>query len=183
MVIDAIESNLYRKLSTSCKRKPPKAVELINLSSILNNPQLVSLLKDLSCNFVTRTLVYNLQQPISSSIFNSKKSVSYTNVDQFLTGPSSTVCKCVNSPFKDSDHCQIVTGDPKIIKDSKLRKLFSKDPRHLEPKKIDFDQARENIVNGIEDRISGWGEKHGIPDNVLLEWKNKLIELITKLLL
>ena len=77
--------------------------------------------------------------------------MSNTNVDQFLTDPSSTVCKYVNSPFKDSDHGQIVTGDPKIIKDSKLRKLFSKDLMHLEPKKIDFDQARENIVNGTED--------------------------------
>ena len=42
MVIDAIESNLYRKLSVRCKRKSPKAVELINLSSILNSPQLVN---------------------------------------------------------------------------------------------------------------------------------------------
>lgn len=77
-----------------------------------------------------------------------------TNVDYFLTAPSGTVCKCVNSSFKDSDHGQIVTGDLKVIKDSKVKKLFSKGPKYLEPKKIDFDKAWKNIVNGVEDCIS-----------------------------
>ena len=105
-----------------------------------------------------------------------------SNVDYFLTAPSGTVCKCVNSSFKDFDHGQIVTGDLKVIKDSKVKKLCSKGPKYLEPKKIDFYKARKNIVNGAEDCISAQIEKHGIPD-ILLEWKNKLIELITELLL
>lgn len=30
----------------------------------------------------------------------------------------------------------------------------------------------------MEDFISAWRQKHGIPDAVLLEWKNKLMELV-----
>ena len=36
------------------------------------------------------------------------------------------------------------------MRDKKLRKFFSKGPKNEEPRKIDFDQARENIINGIE---------------------------------
>ena len=62
---------------------------------------------------------------------------------------------------------------------SKARKLFSKGPKYREQKKIDFDQAMGNIINGIEDRISTWSQNHGSADAVLLEWKNKLMELST----
>ena len=80
MVIDALESKLYREPPVKHKKKPPanickvyfsnKAVELVSLLSIFRNTQLVSLLN-------------NLKQPISSSIFNFKKFVSSVNVDQF----------------------------------------------------------------------------------------------------
>ena len=71
MVIKAIESKLYREPPVTNKSKPPenickvyfssKAMGLINLPSILNNTQSVSLLKDLPCNFVTPAVVCNLQ--------------------------------------------------------------------------------------------------------------------------
>lgn len=83
MVVIAIEFKLYGEPPIKHKRKLPenickvyfssKAVELIILSSILNNTQLISLLKDLPCKFVTSTVVSCLQQPTSSSIFNFKK--------------------------------------------------------------------------------------------------------------
>ena len=79
MVTDAIESKLYREPPARHKKAPEsicklfpfnKAVELISLPSNLTNTQIVSLLKDLPCNFVTSTVVYNLQQHITSSMFN-----------------------------------------------------------------------------------------------------------------
>ena len=42
-----------------------------------------------------------------------------------------------------------------MVRDSKLRQVFAKDPRHREPRKIGFGQTRENISsNYIENRIS-----------------------------
>lgn len=94
MTIDAIESKLHREALVNHKRKLPekifkiyffnRAVKRINLSSIPYTTQLVFLSKDLPCNFVTPAVVYNLQQPISFSIFNSKKFVPNTNVEQIL---------------------------------------------------------------------------------------------------
>ena len=95
-----------------------KAVELISLSSILNNTQLVRLLKALPCAFVANTVLYNLLQPISSSTFSFKKFLSNALVDQFLTDTSSAVCNSVNSSFKDPYHDHIATDDLEPRKES-----------------------------------------------------------------
>ena len=136
-------------------------MELINLPSLLNDTQLVSLLKDLPCHFVTSTVVYNLQQSTSSSIFSFKSFLSNTYVDQLLRDPSSMYI-CGNLSFKDSHNGSIVAGDLRIIKDNKLKYIFSRGPKYCEPTKIDFDQARKNIINSVESCISIWSQKHGI---------------------
>ena len=142
------------------------------------NTQLVSLLKDLRYNFISPNVVYNLQKSITSSISNFKKFVSNINVDQFSVDSPNIVCNCENLPFSDSYDGHIVTSDLGTLKDNMLKKLFTKDPKYREPRKIDFDQARENIANGIEDFILTWSQKHKISDAILLESKNKVMELV-----
>ena len=110
-------------------------------------------MKDLPCNFVTTAVAYDLQQPISPSIFNLKKFVSSITIDQFLIDPSIIVCNCVDSPFKDSYHGHIGTGDLRIIKDNKLRNICTKGTKYQEPRKIDFDQAKQNIINATKKYI------------------------------
>ena len=93
MVIDSIESKLYKEPPAKPKRKAPdnicqvyfssKAIELINLPSILNNSNLTSILKNSSSNFTIPTVIYNLAPPISSSIFNYKNFLSSTKIDKF----------------------------------------------------------------------------------------------------
>ena len=71
MITDAVESKLHRELPIRHKRNSPenickvyfsnKAVELINLPFLLNNTQLVSLLSDLPCNFLTPTVNHCIQ--------------------------------------------------------------------------------------------------------------------------
>ena len=85
---------------------------------------------------------------------------------------------CGNSLFKVSYHGHIVTGDRRIAKGIKLKKLFAKDPKYLEPKKTNFSQARENIINVIKKCILTWIHEHGIPDAVLVEWKAKVRKLL-----
>ena len=99
--------------------------------------------------------MYNLQRPICSSLFNFKKFVSDSNT------------------FWDSYHGHIVTSDPRIIKDNKIREHLIKVLKYHKPRKIDFDQARENINNGMED-CKTWNTRCCF----FLEWKTKLMELV-----
>ena len=110
-----LSSNISIKLSAFVQYK---AVELISLSSILNNTQLVRLLKALPCAFVANTVLYNLLQPISSSTFSFKKFLSNALVDQFLTDTSSIVCNSVNSSFKDPYHDHTAADDLEPKKES-----------------------------------------------------------------
>ena len=93
--------------------------------------------------------MYNLQEPISSSIFSFKTFVFNHNIVQFY---------CVNSPLKDYYHAHIVTvtGDFRIMKSNKLRKMFLKGPKYCGPRELVFNQVRENIVNGIKHCIPVW---------------------------
>ena len=50
--------------------------------------------------------------------------------------------------FLNKERGHILTGNLKIIKNNKLRKLFSKGPKFREPQEIDFDAA--GIVTEIE---------------------------------
>ena len=71
----------------------------------------------------------NLKQSISSSTFYYKKIISNIDVENLLIDPASVPCHCKDSPFKDQYHYHILTGNLKIVNDSKLLKIFSRDPK------------------------------------------------------
>lgn len=131
-----------------------KSVKRINLPSILYTTQLVSLSKDLPCNFVTTAVVYKLQQPIICSIFNFRKFLPNTNVDPFLTDTCGITYVCENSALKNSYDAHIVTGGPRVIKHKEIRKFFTKGLNYRELRKINNDQARKNIINDTEVCVS-----------------------------
>ena len=60
------------------------------------------------------------------SIFHFKTLVFNTNVDQFLKGASNIVQNCKNSHFNDCYHGHTVTGDLRMLKENRLRELFTK---------------------------------------------------------
>ena len=80
----------------------------------------------------------------------------------------------------NNDRKHILTGNLQIIKNNKLRKLFSKGPKYREPAKINFETARETIKSGSEDFIKGLSEtkKKGI--YIFEHWKFSLLELVDK---
>ena len=131
-----------------------KSVKRINLPSILYTTQLVSLSKDLPCNFVTTAIVYKLQQPIICSIFNFKKFLPNTNVNPFLTDTCGITYVCENSALKNSYDAHVVTGGPRVIKHNEIRKFFTKGLNYRELRKINNDQARKNIINDTEVCVS-----------------------------
>ena len=71
-------------------------------------------------------VTYKMTLPISTKFFNFNKFVNNLGLDLFLTNPDSLPCKYNNSPFVDTYHRHIVTGDLRIIKNNVLRKSFIK---------------------------------------------------------
>ena len=77
-------------------------------------------------------VVFSLSQPIRSRILNYKKFVTELNLDQFIENKDSVKCHCAqyNTQFLNNERGHVLTRSMKIIKDNKLRKLFSKGPKY-----------------------------------------------------
>jgi len=185
-VNDAIKAKLYHPFIQKCVKKAPenichiqfcnKAVELINLPRILNSAKVKTALDNSDYNFPNPTVVYNLTSPIYHKIFNFRSFLKDVNVDEILSNFDSLPCECENSPFKDNHHEHIVTGDLRIIRNNKLRKIMCKGPKFRETKPINFQYAKVNILKGLDDCITSWCNKKGVPEVSLVEWKNVVME-------
>ena len=145
--LDIIDCRLFKAPPSKVKRDPPKnilhldfknkGIEMVNLNSILHSPDIFSTIPSSAKGFVTPTIVYSLEQPISSKIFNFNKFNTTFNVEDFLKDETVLPCSCHNSKFIDVNHKHIVTGDLRIVENNKLRKLFCKGPKYRESKIID----------------------------------------------
>ena len=127
---------------------------------------------------MTPTIVYTMNEPVGSKIFNFNKFSTSLDVKSFLKDSSILPCSCNDSKFKDPFHNHIITGDLSIIKNQKLRKLFSRGPKFREPKQLDFQAAREEIITGIDKCIEAYSERHHLNKVVLKAWKIEVLKAV-----
>ena len=78
-------------------------------------------------------------------------------------------CNCAGSFFLGKDHHCSLTGDLQTVRNSKLRKLFTKDPKYRENTNISLEKNKSSIINGIDFCINTWCSKHGIDQSALME--------------
>ena len=93
---------------------------MVNLSSILHSAEVVNTIPSVAKHFIPPTIVYTLDKPISSKIFNFNKFVTTLDVESFMQDNSVLPCQCSNSPFADHHHGHIISGDLKLIGNTKL---------------------------------------------------------------
>ena len=190
MALDIIETRIYKPPPSKPKRTVPKyrisipflnkAMDFINLPQIVRSKAAKDSMPSILSDDDIPMIVYSLAQPIRSRILNYKKFVSELNLDSFNANKNSVKCCCsqYDKKFLNNDRNHILTGNLQIIKNNKLRKLFSKGPKYREPAKIDFESARESIKSGIENFIKNLSEtkKKGI--YLFEHWKFSLLELV-----
>ena len=74
----------------------------------------------------------------------------------------------------------IVTGNLKIISDSRIRKIVSKGPKYLFPSYIHFDKFREEIASALNDFRNRWCKLEGVEVNARKEWKKSIFTIVDK---
>ena len=123
---------------------------------------------------------YSFSQPVRSRILNYKKFVSELDLDGFNENKDAIKCHCsqYDNKFLNNDRKHILTGNLQIIKNNKIRKLFSKGPKYREQAKINFETARETIKSGIEDFIQSLSETKKKGFYFFEHWKFSLLELV-----
>lgn len=68
----------------------------------------------------------------------------------------------------DKEQRHILTGNLSIVKNNKLRKFFTKDPKYQQNKTIYWKKARASIITSLEDCLYTWYIKNSEPKSNLL---------------
>ena len=151
-----------------------KAIDFINPQKILRDKDVINCLP-IDLRKDTPMVVYELTQSIHSKLFNYKKFVQSIDVDSFISESTTLPCTCHSSPFRDEHHDHIITGNLEIVADAKLRKLISKGPKYREPVHFSCNNAKTEILKGIDRCIETWSNKGGLPIAAFADWKNNII--------
>ena len=188
LITDTFLTKVYKKPPD--KRKSPKHIipiyfdnkglEHIKLSSILHDDDVIHKLPSTFQQEESPSIVYTLSNTIRNDLFNYKDTVNsiHTNDNQtHATGI--TTCDCHNSQFVNEHHQHVVTGDLRIIRNQKLRKLISKGPNYREPKTINWKKCRDGIAEGLAEcacRMTSSCKNLRIED--ILPWQNIVLEKV-----
>ena len=145
-----------------------KGLDLIKISSILHDQDVIDSLPDNLKTDEVPSVVYRLTKTIRNKIFNYKQTVADINTDDHDTfGTGLDSCQCENSPYIDSNHGHIVTGDLRFVENSVLRKLLCKGPNYREPRPINLKYCRKKYqqVQMFVQRKWGMGKMESIFQN------------------
>ena len=178
--LDIIDCKTFKKPQPKLRRSLPdniihinfknKGIEMVNLTSILQSAEVKETLPSTAKTFSPPTIVYSLDNPISTKIFNFNKFTASLDVDEFLRNPNSLPCSCEHSPFSDNHHKHIISGNLALVENDRLRNLFAKGPKYRESKGIDWNQVESSILKGVGDCASEWSRKHKRNQKVLQAW-------------
>ena len=72
----------------------------------------------------------------------------------------------------------IMTGNLKIISDSRIRYIVSKSPKCRFPSRIDFKKCREEITSALNDFGNRWCKREYVEPDALKEWKVSIFKIV-----
>ena len=77
----------------------------------------------------------------------------------------------------------IVTGNLKVITDSRIRSVISEGPKYSFQAHIDFNKCRETIVSALNDYCTHWFKRDHVKSNALNNWNLKILKIIDERML
>ena len=103
-------------------------MDFINLPQIIHSKHAKESMPSVLSDEDIPMIVYRLSRPIRSRILNYKKFVTELDLDGFIENKDVVKCHCseYNTKFWNNERGHVLTGNLQIIKNNKLRKLFSK---------------------------------------------------------
>ena len=183
-ILDIIDTKIYKPPIIKEKRPPAiftlpikyvnKGLDFIKIRSIIKSDDVTSLLPNcFSEDERVPSVLHKLEPTIRNKIFNYRQTVIDINgTDMQTYGTGIKECSCSDSPFIDDHHKHVLTGDLRIVKNDKLRKLFMKGPNFREPKPINFNKCCTEIESALDFCIENMVLRKKLKDIDLVPWKN-----------
>ena len=118
---------------------------------------------------------YKYTNNISRSVFNYNQTLRNINLDDYHNASSS--CDCESSTFLYEPHGHVITGDLRIVRNRKLRRLLEKGPKYREQNVIDWKLNKKILLTAIDDYARNWSKREGYHVSALEEW-SETVKLI-----
>ena len=103
--------------------------------------------------------------------------MSQLDVERLFLDNTTLPCNYEGSEFINHDHKNSLTSNLKIIRDDKLRKLFTKRPKYQENKTTLFEKVKLLIIAGLNEPIKTC-INHDYVINLFNEWKSKAFQKV-----
>ena len=118
---------------------------------------------------------YKYTNNISRGVFNYNQTLCNINLDDYHNASSS--CDCKSSTFRCEPHGHVITGDLRIVRNRKLRRLLEKGPKYREQNVIDWKLNKKILLTAIDDYAKNWSKREGYHVSALEEW-SETVKLI-----
>ena len=156
-----------------------KGFDCINLSSILHLDNAKNFFPDKWKIDTPPSVVYSLGKTIRSKILNYKETASSIDKNyDILYGTGIAECDCQqHKDFADENHDHVLTGDLRIMANSKLRKLVSKGPNFREAMPVNWNECKRKIEISLDSSIEQIVSTNPkITTEDFAKWKRKILE-------
>ena len=120
---------------------------------------------------------YEYTSTVASKLFNFAPTLSNLNVSEYLS--NSQTCQCKKSKFCYEPHGHVITGDLRVIENTKLRELVAKGPKYREPNRVNWKATETMFLDSIDLYAKNWSKREQVELKYLSEWKDQLKELVT----
>ena len=187
-IVDIFFTKIYKESPKKVKSRPKyilplffenKGLQFLRLNNILHDEDVKSKLPAQFRDDEDPSVVYRLTSTIRNKILNYKDTVSNIDIhdaDTFGTGLHT--CDCSTSEFVDQHHKHVLTGDLKIIENSRLRQLIQKGPNYRESRPINWNRCRDTIKSGLDSCSDKMIDGKDITTEQMSPWKNEVLKKI-----
>ena len=97
------------------------------------------------------------------------------SLDTDTNTPDSWECKDSKYTYPAVGH--VITGNLKIVSDSRIRLIIWKGPKYILPSRIDFKKCREEIAPALNDFGNRWCKRESVEPTALKEWKLSIFKI------
>ena len=151
-------------------------MDFIDLPSIFRDKSVQSSIPNYFKNCEVPIICYKYNKPIRGAIFNFNKLISDLDIETCI--PDSLACKDSKYVYPAAGH--VITGNLKIISDSRIRSIIAKGPKYRFPVQIDFQKCREKIAGSLNEFCNRWCKREHVECDALKDWKLNIFKIIDR---
>ena len=183
-ILDLIDTKIYKVPDLTVNKIAPrnicvikyvnKGLDIINMQKVMKDKEIMECMPvELRERENVPLISYKLGPTIRNKLFNYKETVENITLDK-----NDINCNCHNSEYRDLSSGHIITGDLRIIKNNKLRKLMCKGPNYREKTGINYKKCREAIEIALKECIGGMSRKFKMDSDAFDAWKYKILDIV-----